>query len=188
MRSYLWQVSTERCNIFRAVRVSAAKSWPGSGIKLLSSSYFSVLLGWGTKRPEWVPKSWSYTSHPLIGRQNRLFLAIGGLKQTQSTHKLFLDSCKSFIYWRKCPTKVCHPFWTSYIVTHSSSSFSLNLLAGYMSRCYDVTMLAATAIRLKPLPHHKSTVDGGNASRVSEPSCPAPNRTEATRTARLNEA
>ena len=46
----------------------------------MSCSHLAVLLRWGTETSGWVPKSSSYTRHPLIGRQNRHFRATGGLK------------------------------------------------------------------------------------------------------------
>ena len=53
-------------------------------------------------------------------------------------HEVFLDNGKSFVYWRKCRTKVCRPSWTSMIFVYCARSpFSLDLSAGYtVSGCY----------------------------------------------------
>ena len=43
------------------IGVSTAKSWAESQNKLAELLLFSVLLRWGTKWSEWLPKRWSYT-------------------------------------------------------------------------------------------------------------------------------
>ena len=102
-----------------------------------------------------LPASLSYTRRPLIGWQNRHFCATGG--QTNITRKVFLDN-ESFVYWRKCSTKVCRPSWTSYVVALCSfctffflgSISRLHCRAAMRSQC--LRSCTATTIRLKPRP------------------------------------
>ena len=105
--------------------VSATKSGWGPDLASINHTYLSVLLHWGTKRSERVPKSWSYTHRPLIIR--KVFLDDG--ENLGLMKKMLLKSLASFLDDIRC----CSLF----NVTHSSFS-----LAGYtVSGCYVVTML-----------------------------------------------
>ena len=93
-------------------------------------------------------------------------------KNRHSTREVFLGG-ESFLYWRKCCTKVCRPSWTSYIVALCfSAGYTVGLLWGHGAN------IAATAIGilLKPRPTIRILVGGGNTSR----SWAAPNRTYTT--------
>ena len=127
---FLWHVSTERFVWLDVIRcstvcISATKSGLGPDLAAINHTYLSVLLHWGTKRSERVPKSWSYTHRPLIGR--KVFLDDG--ENLGLMKKMLLKSLASFLDDLRC----CSLF----NVTHSSFS-----LAGYtVSGCYVVTML-----------------------------------------------
>ena len=99
-----------------SIGVSTAKSWAGSKSKRAELLLFSVLLCWGNKRSERVPKRWSYALPFIDWSTESSLLCDGDKTNKHSTRKVFLDNGESFLNWRKCNTKVCRPFRTSSIV------------------------------------------------------------------------
>ena len=100
------------------IGVSIGRSWAGSQNKRAEPLLFLVLLRWATKGSQSVPKKWSYTRRPLIGRRNRHLRKKGIKTYKHSAREVFLDNGESFVCLieENVVPKFSRPSWTSSIV------------------------------------------------------------------------